>query len=656
MEKQITIFAETTFRNQSRKFGIKVDDRRRHMYLIGKTGMGKSTILENMIIEDIRSGKGVAVVDPHGDMAEKIIEYIPADRVKDIIYFNPSDYDFPIAFNVVEQVEPHLRHLVASGLIGVFQKLWADSWGPRLEYILRNAILAVLDYPGSTLLAVTRMLSDKAFRKRVIEKIQDPVVKAFWVNEFAGYADKFASEAVSPIQNKVGQFLSSSLIRNIVGQSNSTIDIRKIMDEGKVLIMNLSKGRIGEDNSELLGAMMITKIQLAAMSRVDIPESERKDFYLYVDEFQNFATGSFANILSEARKYRLNLIMAHQYIEQLDEKVREAVFGNVGTLGVFRVGAGDAEVLVREFAPVFTEEDIVNLPKYEFYLKLMIDGIASDPFSARGLLPMSQEDKTGNTERVIKYSRDAYARNKVDVEQEIATWSASDGSLADAKPVTPVAANIMPAPKQETAPVRKESPLPPATKEIRQQIAPVVTTSPEATVQKKEASPFTVVGESREASGIREVRETPKKPNIAAPKSARVAEVYKFKANCHRCSKETGISFQPDGIRPIFCKECLSLVKQEKKSEAENRAKVKKEELKKIGDSISFPKIHKEESPARNKHITTTSEGVISLTSLGNVAPVDFRGKEIAQTSTKEAATVKDEPLPLKEGEEVDLL
>ena len=300
--KEIAVFAQTTFRNQARRFGIKEDDRRRHMYLIGKTGMGKSTILENMIVGDIRAGFGVAVVDPHGDLAEKIMEYIPDDRINDVIYFNPSDIDFPIAFNIVEQVEPHLRHLVASGLIGVFQKLWADSWGPRLEYILRNAILAILDFPGSTILGVVRMLSDKNYRKQVVANIKDPVVKAFWEREFSGYADKFASEAVSPIQNKVGQFLSSSLMRNIIGQVKSSIDIREVMDGGKILIMNLSKGRIGEDNSALLGAMMITKIQLAAMSRVDIPEEQRRDFYLYIDEFQNFSTDSFANILSEASR------------------------------------------------------------------------------------------------------------------------------------------------------------------------------------------------------------------------------------------------------------------------------------------------------------------------------------------------------------------
>lgn len=420
--EEIAIFASTTFRNQAKKFGIKNDDRRRHMYLIGKTGMGKSTILENMIVADMRAGKGVAVVDPHGDLAEKIMEYVPSNRVNDVIYFNPSDTEYPIAFNVVEQVEPHLRHLVASGLIGVFQKLWADSWGPRLEYILRNSILAILDFPGSTLLSVVRVLSDKPYRKRVVANIKDPVVKAFWEREFAQYADKFASEAVSPIQNKVGQFLSSSLMRNIVGQVKSSINLREVMDSGKILVMNLSKGRIGEDNSALLGAMMITKIQLAAMSRVDIPEENRKDFYLYIDEFQNFSTESFANILSEARKYRLNLILAHQYIEQLDDTVKAAVFGNVGTLINFRVGATDAEDLAKEFAPVFDEEDLVNLPKYEMYLKLMIDGIASAPFSAKGLPPLKEDEKTYNLDKVIQYSREKYANDRVEVEDKILRW------------------------------------------------------------------------------------------------------------------------------------------------------------------------------------------------------------------------------------------
>src|SRR3989338_8083134 len=451
MSEEITAFAETNFRNQYRKFGIKIDDRRRHMYLVGKTGMGKSTVLENMIIDDISSGKGVMVVDPHGDLAEKIIDYIPANRVNDVIYFNPSDIEYPIAFNVVEQVEPHLRHLVASGLIGVFKKLWADSLGPRLEYILRNAILAILDYPGSTLLAITRMLSDKNFRKKVIERIKDPVVKSFWVNEFSGYANNFASEAVSPIQNKVGQFLSSALIRNIVGQVKSSIDLREVMDCGKILILNLSKGRIGEDNSSLLGSMMITKVQLSVMSRVDILEKDRKDFYLFIDEFQNFTTDSFANILSEARKYRLNLIMAHQYIEQLGEIVKPAVFGNVGTLVVFRVGATDAEELVKEFTPVFTEEDLVNLAKYEFYIKLMIDGVSSDPFSARGLPPLTEAEKTGNKDKVIKVSRERYAKQRLTVEDKITRWHTNNEELDDRSEKSPERKVFKEAPLQQPA-------------------------------------------------------------------------------------------------------------------------------------------------------------------------------------------------------------
>lgn len=517
----ITVFAETTFRNQFKKFGIKADDRRRHMYVIGKTGMGKSTLLENMIVEDIRAGRGVAVVDPHGELAEKIIEFIPDHRVEDVVYFNPADTEHPLAFNIVEQVEPHLRHLVASGLIGVFKKLWADSWGPRLEYILRNAILAVLDYPGSTLLSITRMLADKPFRNSVIEAIQDPVVKAFWVKEFAGYQDKFASEAVAPIQNKVGQFLSSSLVRNIVGQSQSSIDIRQIMDQKKILIMNLSKGRIGEDNTQLLGAMMITKIQLAAMSRVDMPEHERNDFYLYVDEFQNFATDSFANILSEARKYRLNLIMAHQYIEQLSELVGSAVFGNVGTLVVYRVGATDAASLVKEFTPVFTEEDIVNIPKFNFFLKLMIDGVASDPFTARCLPPLASSELTGNASVVINLSRQKYANTREKVERDISAWH--DQEFSTPKPLV---------------------------KNIDSQ-ASVSPSSPNA-----------------HSSQV-------PKTNSPAPASG-------FEVECHSCGKSTRVNFEPDGIRPVFCKDCLAKSKEDRKQQLENRRLSKDKELAKF--------------------------------------------------------------------------
>ncbi|MDO9399489.1 MAG: type IV secretion system DNA-binding domain-containing protein [bacterium] len=536
-DNEITVFAETNFRNNFRKFGIKTDDRRRHMYLIGKTGMGKSTVLENMIINDIRAGHGVAVVDPHGDLAEKIIDYIPANRINDVIYFNPADIDYPIAFNVIEHVEPHLRHLVASGLIGVFQKLWADSWGPRLEYILRNAILAILDYPDSTLLGITRILSDKAYRKKVVDKIQNPVVKAFWVNEFAGYADKFASEAVSPIQNKVGQFLSSSLIRNIVGQVKSAIDLRDAMDQNKILILNLSKGRIGEDNSSLLGAMMITKIQLAAMSRVDILERDREDFYLYIDEFQNFTTDSFANILSEARKYRLNLIMAHQYIEQLGEKVKPAVFGNVGSMVVFRVGAIDAEELVKEFTPVFIEEDLVNLPKFEFYIKLMIDGITSDPFSARGLAPFSDEEKTNNKEKVVKMSREKYARDRETVEDKIARWHTNNEMPQIVNQVKTFNKAFLPEVNQ---PIVKK-PL------IEQQNAV--------------------------SNSVNEIKKAVVAPVITEK------SVLKFEAVCSRCGKATRVPFKPDESRPIFCKDCLTQARLEKQQKIEARVIIKKEEL-----------------------------------------------------------------------------
>ncbi len=417
----ITLFAATNYRGVKRPFGIKLDDRRRHMYVIGKTGMGKSTMLENMVIQDIRAGRGLAVVDPHGDLVEKILNYIPSYRINDVVYLNPADVDFPIAFNILEAVDPAQRHLVSSGLIAVFKKLWVDSWGPRLEYILRNTILALIEYPGSTLLGVTRMFVDKDYRNKVVDHITDPIVKAFWQTEFNAYANQFRTEAVSPIQNKIGQFLSSSIIRNIVGQPKSTIDMREIMDSGKILLLNLAKGRIGEDNAALLGAMMITKIQVAAMSRIDIPEPDRRDFFLYVDEFQNFATESFANILSEARKYRLDLIIAHQYIEQLDEKVQAAVFGNVGTIICFRVGAGDSEFLAKEFFPVFLEPDLVNLTKYDMYLKLMIDGVASEPFSATGLPPVLNPDNL--QDRVIQVSRERYAKPRSVVEEKIIRWS-----------------------------------------------------------------------------------------------------------------------------------------------------------------------------------------------------------------------------------------
>ncbi len=418
----INLFAETNFRNQRRQFGIKAADRRKHLYIIGKTGMGKTTMLENMAIQDIQAGRGIAIVDPHGEFAQKMLNFVPSSRVNDVIYFNPADLDYPIAFNAIEKVDPEHRHLVASGLVGVFKKIWAETWGPRLEYVLRNAILALLEYPGSTLLGIMRMLTDKAYRQKVIDKIKDPVVKSFWVDEFSKYRGSFEVEAIAPIQNKVGQFLTNPLIRNIVGQTRSAIDIREVMDEGRILIMNLSKGLIGEDTSALLGAMLITRLQLAAMSRVNIPEDERKDFYLYVDEFQNFATEAFASILSEARKYRLNLTLAHQYIAQMEEPVRDAVFGNVGTMVCFRVGAQDAEYLEKEFVPEFSVQDLVNLDFTQIYLKLMIDGVASRPFSAVTLPPLPQSAESYR-EKIIKVSRERYATDRQEIEDKIAKWS-----------------------------------------------------------------------------------------------------------------------------------------------------------------------------------------------------------------------------------------
>jgi len=342
---EINLFAETNYRNIKKRFGIKIDDRRRHMYIVGKTGMGKTGMLRNMAIQDIQQGRGLAFVDPHGEAAESLLDFVPSHRVNDVIYFNPADLEHPIAFNVMENIDPEKRHLVASGLMGVFKKIWPDVWSARMEYILNNAILALLEYPGATLLGVNRMLADPEYRKKVVEKIADPMVKSFWITEFSRYTQRLEVEATAAIQNKVGQFISAPLIRNIIGQVQSNIDMRKVMDEGKIIILDLSKGRIGEDNSLLLGALLITKLQLAAMSRVNVPEEQRKDFYLYVDEFQNFATESFVNILSEARKYRLDLILGHQYIAQMDEKVRDAVFGNIGTMICFRVGAEDAEFL-----------------------------------------------------------------------------------------------------------------------------------------------------------------------------------------------------------------------------------------------------------------------------------------------------------------------
>lgn len=423
-QDQVTFFAATDFRNQRIPFGIKADDRTRHIYVIGKTGMGKSTLLENMAIQDIQNGNGMAFFDPHGKTAELLLRYIPKDRIKDVLYFAPFDTDYPISFNIMEDVGYDKRHLVVSGLMSAFKKIWVDSWSARMEYILSNTLLALLEYPDSTLLSVNRMYTDKDYRKKVVENITDPSVRSFWVEEYAKYTDRYTQEATPAIQNKVGQFTSNPLIRNIVGQPKSTFDLRKMMDERKIMIVNLSKGRIGEGNANLLGSMLITKLYLAAMSRADLPEAQVKklpDFYLHVDEFQSFANESFANILSEARKYNLSLTLAHQYIEQMPEEVRAAVFGNVGTMIMFRVGAYDAEVLEKEYSPVFTAEDMVNLGFTQIYLKLMIDGVTSHPFSAVTLPPI-EPLRTTHEGEVLETSRRIFARPRTEIEAEINEW------------------------------------------------------------------------------------------------------------------------------------------------------------------------------------------------------------------------------------------
>ncbi|PIP86424.1 hypothetical protein COV42_02925 [Candidatus Campbellbacteria bacterium CG11_big_fil_rev_8_21_14_0_20_44_21] len=423
-QNKITYFGLTDYRGKQTKFGIKREDRTKHVYVIGKTGMGKSTLLENMAIQDIQNGEGMAFIDPHGKTADLLLDYIPEERIDDILYIAPFDMENPVSFNVMEDVGPDKRHLVANGLMSAFKKIWVDAWSARMEYILNNIMLALLEYPDSTLVGVNRMLADKAYRKKVVANVTDVSVKAFWEEEFAKYSDRFMVEAGAAIQNKVGQFISNPLVRNIIGQPKSSFDIREMMDKKKIIIINLSKGLVGEANANLLGSMLITKIYLGAMSRADVSLLQMQklpNFYLYVDEFQSFANESFADILSEARKYKLNLTIAHQYIEQMSEEVREAVFGNVGTFITFRVGAYDGEVLEKELAPEFTIEDLVNLGKYQMYLKLMIDGVGSRPFSAVGLAPFPPP-RVSYKDMIIDRSRKQFSKPRAIVEEELIRW------------------------------------------------------------------------------------------------------------------------------------------------------------------------------------------------------------------------------------------
>ncbi len=520
-ENEVTYFAKTNFRNSMTKFGIKTDDRRRHVYVIGKTGMGKTTLLENFILSDIYAGHGCCYVDPHGDTAEKLIDFIPNWRLKDVVYFNPSDVEYPVGFNILEAVTERHKHLVASGMMAVFAKIWEGMWSSRMEYILNNTILALLDNQGQTLLGINRMMSDADFRAEMVKNIKDPVVRQFWLVEFASWTEKYATEATAAIQNKIGQFLSSGVIRNVVAQVKSTMDIRQLMDEQKILIINLSKGRIGEDNSRLLGGLLVTKIQLSAMERVDTPEDQRSDFYLYVDEFQNFAVESFASILSHARQYRLCLTMAHQYIAQLTDEVREAVFGNVGTMITFRVGSPDGLYLEKEYAPRFLPEDIINRPKYNIYLKLLIDGVTSQPFSAVTLPPIAQV--TGSAPQVIDHSRKTYANPREVIEKHILDWSGM-GEISDEKLL-------------------------------------------EKAQEKKKAA------------------KADRKP--------------KHEYNCTRCDKHMVLPVELDRSRPIYCEDCIDIVREERKNNKKKK-KSKSSESKpvKVNDGKVVEKEPEKPTPA----------------------------------------------------------
>ncbi|MBP9668989.1 MAG: type IV secretion system DNA-binding domain-containing protein [Candidatus Pacebacteria bacterium] len=419
--ERINYFATTHTRGQHRAFGVRAKDRDKHFYVIGKSGMGKSTMLENMAIQDIQSGEGVVFIDPHGSTAEKLLDFIPEDRIKDTLYLAPFDTEFPLGFNILEDVGYDNRHKVVAGLMGVFERIWADSWSARMQYILQNTLFALLEYPGATIIDVNRMLVNKAFRADVVEYITDPIVASFWKEEFANYGDRYTQEATPAIQNKIGQFVSNPLIRNILGQPKSTFDLRKMMDERKIVIVNLSKGRMGEANAALLGSMLVIKVYLAALSRAEEPAHVMKTLpqcYFYVDEFQNVVNEAFENILSEARKYKLCLTIANQYIEQMPEEVRNAVFGNVGSTVIFRVGPMDAQFLEPVFAPTFIPEDMVGLGRGEIYLTLMIDGVGSAPFSAHTIPPI-EEPGVSFREDIIKHTRAAYGRLRADVEKVI---------------------------------------------------------------------------------------------------------------------------------------------------------------------------------------------------------------------------------------------
>ena len=417
-DENISAFGLTNFRGINHQFGMYRRDRSRHVYIIGQTGAGKSGMLELFALSDVFYNQGYCIVDPHGDFATNNLRFVPESRINDVVYFNPADTEYPVAFNPLELSDPARKPNVSSEVIGVLKRMFGDSWGPRLEHILRYTLLALLDRPEATLLDISRMLTDKDFRKETLDYCRDVTVLQFWKHEFGQWNEKQVNESIAPVLNKVGAFTANPIIRNIIGQPKSSFDIRKIMDEGKILVVNLSKGLIGEDNAGILGAFIVTKVQLAAMSRSDIPDvADRRPFYLYVDEFQNFATDSFAVILSEARKYGLNLTVANQYISQMTDSVRDAVFGNVGTTISFRVSADDAPILSKQFEPTFESQDLLQMNNRNFVISMIINGEKVPAFSATTLsLPTSPQD---NFDRIVEASRQGYARPRAVIEEEI---------------------------------------------------------------------------------------------------------------------------------------------------------------------------------------------------------------------------------------------
>ena len=406
---------------QTSLFGMAATDQRHHVYIIGKTGSGKTTLLRNMILQHLQHGSGLALIDPHGDLAEELLDHYPPSRADDLVYFNPGDLDFPIGLNPLANVPPDERHLVASGITAAFKSIWHDSWGPRMEYILYNALAALLDCQNTSLLGVNRMLTDAEYRAWVVRQVKDPFVRNYWTEEFDSYDDRFVREAIAPIQNKIGQFLMNPPIRNILGQVKSKIDFRYMMDTGRVFIANLSKGKLGGDKANLLGSLLATQFQMAAMSRTDIPEDQRRDFHLFIDEFHNFTTDSFAASLAEARKYRLCLTLSHQYLDQLSPEVRQAVFGNAGTMITFRIGHTDAELLAKEFADTFVPGQFVELDRYQIFIRLLENGTAATPFSARTMPAL--ENRHTRRNNLIRRSRERFSALRGNVEKKLNRWA-----------------------------------------------------------------------------------------------------------------------------------------------------------------------------------------------------------------------------------------